>query len=49
MTFYEEEKEHVGYINSAIAEMQSDLAEYRYRTTFAIHQAIPLYEHYLTK
>ena len=49
VTFYEEEKEHVGYINSAIAEMQSDLAEYRYRTTFAIHQAIPLYEHYLTK
>ena len=39
----------IGIIIGVSLGLQSDLAEYRYRTTFAIHQAIPLYEHYLTK
>ena len=46
VTFYEEEKENTGYINSVIAEIQSDLSEYQNHTTFAIHHAIPLYEYY---
>lgn len=46
VTFYEEEKENTGYINSVIAEIQFDLSEYQNHTTFAIHHAIPLYEYY---
>ena len=46
VTFYEEEKENKGYINSVIAEIQSDLSKYQNHTTFAIHHAIPLYEYY---
>ena len=47
VTFYEEEKENPGCVNAAIATMKSDLKMYKYRTTFAIHHAIALYEYYL--
>ena len=47
VTFYEEEKETPGCVNAAIATMKSDLKMYKYRTTFAIHHAIALYEYYL--
>lgn len=46
VTFYEEEKENPGYVNTAIATMRSDLEAYKYRMTFAIHHAIALYEYY---
>ena len=48
VTFYEEEKEHPGYLNTEIAKIKSDLETHRFHTTFAIHQAIPLYEYYLS-
>lgn len=48
VTFYEEEKEHPGYLNTEIAKIKSDLEAHRFHTTFAIHQAIPLYEYYLS-
>lgn len=48
VTFYEEEKENLGYVTEAIATMKSDLKMYKYRTTFAIHHAIALYEYYLS-
>ncbi|MCM1008900.1 MAG: dockerin type I repeat-containing protein [Ruminococcus flavefaciens] len=46
-TFCEKEKENPGYVNAAIADMKTDLEAYQYHTTFAIHQAIALYEYYL--
>ncbi len=46
VTFYEEEKEKTGYINSVISKIQSDLSKYQNHTTFAIHHAIPLYEYF---
>ena len=45
VTFYEEEKENPGYVNTAITTIKSDLEAYKYRTTFAIHHAIALYEY----
>ncbi len=45
VTFYEEEKENPGYVTAAIAAIKSDLEAYKYRTTFAIHHAIALYEY----
>lgn len=45
VTFYEEEKENPGYVNKAITTIKSDLEAYKYRTTFAIHHAIALYEY----
>ncbi|MDE7364257.1 MAG: hypothetical protein K2N27_05130, partial [Ruminococcus sp.] len=48
VTFYEEEKENPGYVNVAIATIKSNLEAYKYRTTFAIHHAIALYEYYLS-
>lgn len=48
VTFYEEEKENPGYVTAAIATIKSDLEMYQYHTTFAIHQAIALYEYYLS-
>lgn len=47
VTFYEEEKENPGYVTAAIAAMKFNLKMYKYRTTFAIHHAIALYEYYL--
>lgn len=49
VTFYEEEKENPGYILGAISTIKDDLSAYENRITFAIHQAIALYEYYLTK
>lgn len=48
VTFYEEEKENPGYVTAEIATIKSDLEAYKYRTTFAIHHAIVLYEFYLS-
>lgn len=48
VTFYEEEKENPGYVTTEIATIKSDLEAYKYRTTFAIHHAIALYEYYLS-
>ena len=48
VTFYEEEKENSGYVNTVISTIKSDLKAYKYRTTFAIHHAIALYEYYLS-
>ena len=48
VTFYEEEKENPGCVSAAIATIKSDLEAYQYRTTFAIHHAIALYEYYLS-
>ena len=48
VTFYEEEKEHLGTVIAAIATIKSDLETYKYCTTFAIHHAIALYEYYLS-
>lgn len=48
VTFYEEEKENPGYVTAEIATIKSDLEVYKYRTTFAIHHAIALYEYYLS-
>lgn len=47
-TFCDKEKENPGYVTTAITTMKSDLETYKYRTTFAIHQAIALYEYYLS-
>ncbi|MCM1133198.1 MAG: dockerin type I repeat-containing protein [Ruminococcus flavefaciens] len=47
VTFYEEELENPGCVTEAIAVMQNDLKLYQYRTTFAIHHAIVMYERYL--
>ena len=48
VTFYEEETENPGYLLTALATIKSDLAEHKYHTTFAIHQAIAMYEYYLS-
>ena len=48
VSFYEEELEKPGAVAAAIAQMQSDLAEHRFHTTYAIHQATALYEFYLS-
>lgn len=48
VTFYEEEKENPGYVTAEIAAIKSDLKMYKYRTTFALHHAIALYEYYLS-
>ncbi|MDE6020501.1 MAG: hypothetical protein K2H01_05870 [Ruminococcus sp.] len=48
VTFYEEEKENPGTVTAAISTIKSDLEMYQYRTTFAIHHAIALYEYYLS-
>lgn len=45
VTFYEEEKENPGYVSAVIDTMKSDLKMYQYRTTFALHHAIALYEY----
>ncbi len=45
VTFYEEEKENPGYVNTAITTIKSDLEAYKYHTTFAIHHAVALYEY----
>lgn len=44
VTFYEEEKENPGYVTEAIDTIKYDLKMYQYRTTFAIHHAIILYD-----
>lgn len=46
VTFYEEEQENPGCVVSAIETVKSDLEMYKYHTTFAIHQAIAMYENY---
>lgn len=48
VTFYEEEKENPGCVTAAIAMIKSNLEAYKYRTTFAVHQAVALYEYYLS-
>ena len=45
---FEEETENPGYVLTALATIKSDLAEHKYHTTFAIHQAIAMYEYYLS-
>lgn len=49
VSFYEEEQENPGCVKDALATIQTDLADYSEHTTFAIHQAIAMYEFYLSK
>lgn len=49
VSFYEEELEQPGCVKEALSIIQTDLEAYSNHTTFAIHQAIAMYERYLAK